>query len=148
MLYVLLPSSSLVVDENDLWLVPQGLEMFSIVAMVGVAALCCIVAEASGASQAPLDVSSVLQDGTPGRARAAHPYGHADPVYTGAAALVVEGALPFTVFSLAYLVAYALGSDVANAFSFYAMFTVSAGWFCVPAECDALRQCADSDWPG
>ena len=58
------------------------------------------------------------------RARAAH--GHADPVYTGAAALVVEGALPFTVFSLAYLVAYALGSDVANAFSFYAMFTVSA----------------------
>ena len=64
------------------------------------------------------------------RARAAHPYGHADPVYTGAAALVVEGALPFTVFSLAYLVAYALGSDVANAFSFYAMFTVSEGCFC------------------
>ena len=47
--------------------------MFSIVAMVGAAALCCIVAEASGASQAPLDVSSVLYDGAPGRARAEHP---------------------------------------------------------------------------
>ncbi|RDX46653.1 hypothetical protein OH76DRAFT_1406732 [Lentinus brumalis] len=44
-------------------------------------------------------------------------------VYTGAAAIVVESALPFTIFSLAYLVTYAMGSDIANAFSFYAMFT-------------------------
>ena len=47
-------------------------------------------------------------------------------VYTGAVAIVVESALPFTVFSLAYLVAYAVGSALANAFSFYAMFTVSS----------------------
>ncbi|KAI0690654.1 hypothetical protein C8T65DRAFT_587746 [Cerioporus squamosus] len=44
-------------------------------------------------------------------------------VYTGAAAIVVESALPFTVFSVAYLVTYAVGSDIANVFSFYAMFT-------------------------
>ncbi|KAI0826996.1 hypothetical protein BC628DRAFT_1318825 [Trametes gibbosa] len=43
--------------------------------------------------------------------------------YTGAVAIVVESALPFTVFSAAYLVTYGLGSDLANAFSFYAMFT-------------------------
>ena len=45
-------------------------------------------------------------------------------VYTGAVAIVVESALPFTVFSIAYLVTYALGTDIAYAFSFYAMFTV------------------------
>ncbi|KAI0635015.1 hypothetical protein C8Q77DRAFT_1156372 [Trametes polyzona] len=44
-------------------------------------------------------------------------------VYTGAVAIVVESALPFTVFSAAYLVTYAIGSDIAVAFSFYAMFT-------------------------
>ncbi|KAI0746596.1 hypothetical protein C8Q80DRAFT_1219953 [Daedaleopsis nitida] len=44
-------------------------------------------------------------------------------LYTGAVAAVVESALPFTVFSGVYLVTYAIGSDVANAFSFYAMFT-------------------------
>ncbi|KAI0646162.1 hypothetical protein C8Q79DRAFT_1000581 [Trametes meyenii] len=44
-------------------------------------------------------------------------------VYTGAVAIVVESALPFTVFSAVYLVTYALGSAVAAAFSFYAMFT-------------------------
>ena len=47
-------------------------------------------------------------------------------VYTGAVSIVVESALPFTVFSFVYLVAYALGSAVAYAFSFYAMFTVCA----------------------
>lgn len=45
-------------------------------------------------------------------------------LYTGAAAIVVESALPFTVFSAAYLVTYGIGSDIAVAFSFYAMFTV------------------------
>ncbi len=44
--------------------------------------------------------------------------------YTGAVAIVVESALPFTVFSAAYLVTYSIGSDIAIAFSFYAMFTV------------------------
>ena len=74
-------------------------------------------------------------------------------MYTGAAALVVEGALPFTVFSLAYLVAYALGSDVANAFSFYAMFTVSRRLLTalgvVSSECvmSALTGLADSAYP-
>ncbi|KAL1941548.1 hypothetical protein VTO73DRAFT_6987 [Trametes versicolor] len=43
--------------------------------------------------------------------------------YTGAVAIVVESALPFTVFSAAYLVTYGIGSDIAVAFSFYAMFT-------------------------
>ena len=52
-------------------------------------------------------------------------YGSADmKVYTGAVAVVVESALPFTIFSVAYLITYAMGSDVAYAFSFYAMFTV------------------------
>ena len=54
-------------------------------------------------------------------------YGAADmKVYTGAVAVVVESALPFTIFSVAYLITYAMGSDVAYAFSFYAMFTVCA----------------------
>ncbi|KAI9057992.1 hypothetical protein FKP32DRAFT_1597686 [Trametes sanguinea] len=44
-------------------------------------------------------------------------------VYTGAVALVVESALPFTVFSAVYLVTYAMGSNISMAFSFYAMFT-------------------------
>lgn len=44
--------------------------------------------------------------------------------YTGAVAIIVESALPFTVFSAAYLVTYSIGSDIAIAFSFYAMFTV------------------------
>ncbi|EJF56724.1 hypothetical protein BD309DRAFT_1062282 [Dichomitus squalens] len=50
-------------------------------------------------------------------------YGADTTVYTGAVAIVVESALPFTLFSCAYLVTYALGTDVAYAFSFYAMFT-------------------------
>ncbi|KAI0777555.1 hypothetical protein BD413DRAFT_609892 [Trametes elegans] len=53
--------------------------------------------------------------------RMAHADGRA--AYTGAVAIVVESALPFTVFSAAYLVTYAIGSDVSMAFSFYAMFT-------------------------
>ncbi|KAI0367244.1 hypothetical protein BV20DRAFT_950706 [Pilatotrama ljubarskyi] len=44
-------------------------------------------------------------------------------VYIGAVAIMVESALPFTIFSAVYLVTYAVGSDIANAFSFYAMFT-------------------------
>ncbi|KAI1798353.1 hypothetical protein LXA43DRAFT_968690 [Ganoderma leucocontextum] len=42
-------------------------------------------------------------------------------VYTGAVAIVVESALPFTLFSFAYLVTFAVGTDVAFAFSFYAI---------------------------
>ncbi|RPD79288.1 hypothetical protein L226DRAFT_531106 [Lentinus tigrinus ALCF2SS1-7] len=57
------------------------------------------------------------------RMRASYPDPADAAVYTGAAAIVVESALPFTVFSVVYLVTYAMGSDVANAFSFYAMFT-------------------------
>ena len=45
-------------------------------------------------------------------------------VYIGAVAIVIESALPFTVFSAAYLVTYAMGSDISIGFSFYAMFTV------------------------
>ncbi|KAM5534728.1 hypothetical protein V8D89_011592 [Ganoderma adspersum] len=44
-------------------------------------------------------------------------------VYTGAVAIVVESALPFTLFSFAYLITFAIGTDVAFAFSFYAMFS-------------------------
>lgn len=47
-------------------------------------------------------------------------------VYTGAVAIVVESALPFTLFSFAYLITFAIGTDVAFAFSFYAMFSVCA----------------------
>ncbi|KAI0646163.1 hypothetical protein C8Q79DRAFT_1000582 [Trametes meyenii] len=43
--------------------------------------------------------------------------------YTGAVAIIVESALPFTVGSLAYVIAYGIGSDVAIAFSCYSMFT-------------------------
>ena len=52
-------------------------------------------------------------------------YGADRRLYAGAVAIVVESALPFTLFNLAYLVAFAVGTDVAFAFSFYAMFTVS-----------------------
>ncbi|KAI0325798.1 hypothetical protein GY45DRAFT_1374472 [Cubamyces sp. BRFM 1775] len=44
-------------------------------------------------------------------------------VYIGAVAIMIESALPFTVFSAAYLVTYAMGSDISIGFSFYAMFT-------------------------
>ncbi|KAH9855682.1 hypothetical protein C2E23DRAFT_723779 [Lenzites betulinus] len=53
----------------------------------------------------------------------AHGGGGERRAYTGAVAIVVESALPFTVFSAAYLVTYAVGSDLAIGFSFYAMFT-------------------------
>lgn len=52
-------------------------------------------------------------------------YGAHRRLYAGAVAIVVESALPFTLFNLAYLVAFAIGTDIAFAFSFYAMFTVS-----------------------
>ncbi len=59
--------------------------------------------------------------------RSMRAYGAADTkVYTGAVAVIVESALPFTIFSVAYLITFAMGSDVAYAFSFYAMFTVSS----------------------
>ncbi|PIL27379.1 hypothetical protein GSI_10526 [Ganoderma sinense ZZ0214-1] len=53
-------------------------------------------------------------------------YGADRRFYAGAVAIVVESALPFTLFNLAYLVAFAVGTDIAFAFSFYAMFTVSS----------------------
>lgn len=53
-------------------------------------------------------------------------YGAERRLYGGAVAIVVESALPFTLFNLAYLVAFAVGTDLAFAFSFYAMFTVSS----------------------
>lgn len=43
--------------------------------------------------------------------------------YTGAIAIIVESALPFTLGSMAYVIAYGIGSDLAIAFSCYAMFT-------------------------
>ncbi len=46
--------------------------------------------------------------------------------YTGVVAIIVESALPFTLGSMAYVIAYSIGSDLAIAFSCYAMFTVSA----------------------
>ena len=52
-------------------------------------------------------------------------YGADRRLYAGAVAIVVESALPFTLFNLAYLVAFAVGTDLAFAFSFYAMFAVS-----------------------
>ena len=51
-------------------------------------------------------------------------YGADTKIYTGTVAIVVESALPFTIFSIAYLVTFAIGTDIAYAFSFYAMFTV------------------------
>lgn len=50
-------------------------------------------------------------------------------VYTGAVAIVVESALPFTLFSFAYLITFAIGTDVAFAFSFYAMFSVCSMFY-------------------
>ncbi|KAH9920548.1 uncharacterized protein BXZ73DRAFT_52104 [Epithele typhae] len=52
-------------------------------------------------------------------------YAHSGDVrmYTGVAAIFVESALPFTIFSFIYLVTYAVGSDIAYLFSFYIMFT-------------------------
>ncbi|CDO69073.1 hypothetical protein BN946_scf184992.g22 [Trametes cinnabarina] len=61
-------------------------------------------------------------------------------VYTGAVALMVESALPFTVFSAAYLVTYAMGSDISMAFSFYAMFT------CISPLLIALRVLSRRAW--
>lgn len=45
-------------------------------------------------------------------------------IYTGPVAIIIESALPFTVFSLAYVITYAMKSDIAVGFSFYSMFTV------------------------
>lgn len=46
--------------------------------------------------------------------------------YTGAVAIIVESALPCTVFGLAYLVSFAINSDISILFlSIYVMFTVS-----------------------
>ncbi|KAI0826994.1 hypothetical protein BC628DRAFT_1409829 [Trametes gibbosa] len=43
--------------------------------------------------------------------------------FTGAAAIIIESALPFTLGSLIYVITYGIGSDIAVAFSCYAMFT-------------------------
>ncbi|CDO69072.1 hypothetical protein BN946_scf184992.g21 [Trametes cinnabarina] len=43
--------------------------------------------------------------------------------YTGAVAIIVESALPFTIGSMAYVISYGMGSDIAIAFSCYSMFT-------------------------
>ncbi|KAI0325797.1 hypothetical protein GY45DRAFT_1374471 [Cubamyces sp. BRFM 1775] len=43
--------------------------------------------------------------------------------FTGAIAIVIESALPFTIGSMAYVITYGIGSDVAVAFSCYSMFT-------------------------
>ncbi|KAH9855681.1 hypothetical protein C2E23DRAFT_866755 [Lenzites betulinus] len=43
--------------------------------------------------------------------------------FTGAAAIIIESALPFTIGSLIYVITYGIGSDIAVAFSCYAMFT-------------------------
>ncbi|KAI0349771.1 hypothetical protein OH77DRAFT_1166748 [Trametes cingulata] len=43
--------------------------------------------------------------------------------YTGAVAIIVESALPFTLGNLAYVITYGMGSDIAIAFSWYSMFT-------------------------
>lgn len=59
-----------------------------------------------------------------GRCMRGH-YGADTQIYTGTVAIVVESALPFTIFSIVYLITYAIGTDIAYAFSFYAMFTVS-----------------------
>ncbi|KAH9943351.1 uncharacterized protein BXZ73DRAFT_40076 [Epithele typhae] len=44
--------------------------------------------------------------------------------YTSAMAIIVESALPFTIVSFTYLVAYAVDAEIAYVFSFYIMFTV------------------------
>ncbi|KAJ2987416.1 hypothetical protein NUW54_g9431 [Trametes sanguinea] len=44
-------------------------------------------------------------------------------VYTGAVSIIIESALPFTIGSMAYVITYGIGSDVAVAFSCYSMFT-------------------------
>ena len=57
--------------------------------------------------------------------RSMRAYGAADTkVYTGAVAVVVESALPFTLGSMIYVITYGIGSDIAVAFSGYSMFTV------------------------
>ncbi|KAI0635018.1 hypothetical protein C8Q77DRAFT_669634 [Trametes polyzona] len=43
--------------------------------------------------------------------------------YTGAVAIIVESALPFTLGSMIYVITYGIGSDIAVAFSGYSMFT-------------------------
>ena len=45
--------------------------------------------------------------------------------YTGAVAIVIESALPFTIGSMTYVITYGIGSDVAVGFSCYSMFSVS-----------------------
>ncbi|OSD07854.1 hypothetical protein PYCCODRAFT_1430054 [Trametes coccinea BRFM310] len=44
-------------------------------------------------------------------------------VYTGAVSIIIESALPFTIGSMAYVITYGIGSDIAVAFSCYSMFT-------------------------
>ncbi|KAI1798354.1 hypothetical protein LXA43DRAFT_1078537 [Ganoderma leucocontextum] len=63
-------------------------------------------------------------------------YGADRRLYAGAVAIVVESALPFTLFNLAYLVAFAVDTDIAFAFSFYAMFTSMAtiSYHCGPTH--------------
>ncbi|KAI0742397.1 hypothetical protein C8Q80DRAFT_1258673 [Daedaleopsis nitida] len=65
---------------------------------------------------------------------------HHARVYTGAVAIVVESALPFTVFSLAYVITFAMQSDVAIAFSFYSMFT------CISPQLITLRVLTRRAW--
>ncbi|KAH9896712.1 hypothetical protein C8Q73DRAFT_421166 [Cubamyces lactineus] len=44
-------------------------------------------------------------------------------VYTGAMAIVIKSALPFTIGSMTYMITYGIGSDVAVGFSCYSMLS-------------------------
>ncbi|KAI0746599.1 hypothetical protein C8Q80DRAFT_781618 [Daedaleopsis nitida] len=61
-------------------------------------------------------------------------------VHTGAVALVIESALPFTVFNLVYIITFALKSDIAIAFSFHSMFT------CISPQMITLRVLRRRAW--
>lgn len=67
--------------------------------------------------------------------RCASAAAHLARPYTGAVAVIIESALPSTVFGLVYLVTYALESEVAVFFlSVYVMSTVSAQCRAPPAR--------------
>ncbi|KAI0741792.1 hypothetical protein C8Q80DRAFT_1110645 [Daedaleopsis nitida] len=61
-------------------------------------------------------------------------------VHTGAVAVVIESALPFTVFNLVYIITFALKSDIAIAFSFHSMFT------CISPQMITLRVLRRRAW--
>ncbi|EJF62041.1 hypothetical protein DICSQDRAFT_59162 [Dichomitus squalens LYAD-421 SS1] len=61
--------------------------------------------------------------------------------YTGAVAIIVESALPCTVFGLAYLVSFAINSDISTLFlSIYVMFT------CISPQFIILRALCGRAW--